>query len=115
MTAQELIEYKVNQKTPEDREKFMEIYNKSGLSAYDFCFIFPNNMLKRYGVPLRRGGKKAKRIARKRLVNNLFNPISDIVSREIVKTWDNIAFYQRYADTNDFTFRRMFHDEKWVY
>lgn len=122
MTAQELIEFKANQKTPEEREIFMEVYNKSGLSAYDFCFIFPNNMLKRHGVPLRRGGKKIRKIARRRLIGSLFNPITDVVSREVIKAWDNSIFYQypnintidcvSPTSTNDFLTWEKLHDEK---
>lgn len=63
MTPEELIRLKAGQLTAIP-DLLIGLYEESGITAYEFCCIFPNNVLKRYGIPTRRGCK-AKFITRK--------------------------------------------------
>lgn len=63
MTPEELIRLKAEQLTASP-DLLIELYEGSGITAYEFCCIFPNNVLKRHGIPTRRGCK-AKFITRK--------------------------------------------------
>ena len=97
LTPEEFIIFMANKKAPEARKTFLEIYTKSGLSAYDFCYIFPNNMLKRYGVPMRRGGRKMRERMKGRFMTYTFDPIHKVVSRNVTEAFLNGEAFEDYS------------------
>lgn len=98
MTPEEFIYYMADKKSPEDRKIFLTIYHESGLSAYDFCYIFPNNMLKMHGIPMRRGGRDYHRHMRRKLIFYMFPPIRKLVKDKVLDTLINGDYYNNFSD-----------------
>lgn len=77
-----------------------ELYERKNFSNEELLYLFPNNKLKRNGLPLKKGGSKKKKKIRKMLRNqHLFNIIEDTIDNILGHQSQN-EFFNKFVDFN---------------
>ena len=78
-----------------------ELYERKSFSNEELLYLFPNNKLKRYGLPMKRGGSKKKREKRKIIRSwHVFNIIEDLVD-DIFDKYENQPFFNEFVEFKD--------------
>ena len=79
-----------------------ELYERKCFSNEELLYLFPNNKLKRNGLPLKRGGsKKKKKIIRMLHDKRLFNILEDIVDDVLTSKLESNQFFNEFVDIKD--------------
>lgn len=77
-----------------------ELYERNNFSNEELLYLFPNNKLKRFGLPMKKGGSKKKRKKRNILRSQpLFNIIEDIID-DTLRNQDYLEnkFFEQFVD-----------------
>lgn len=78
-----------------------EFYERKNFSNEELLYLFPNNKLKRFGLPMKKGGLKKKRIKRQMIRSqHLFNIIEDVFEDTLGQYVEN-EFFQKFVDFRD--------------
>ena len=76
-----------------------ELYERKCFSNEELLYLFPNNKLKRNGLPLKRGGsKKKKKIIRMLHEQRLFNIIEDVIDDILTSKLESNQFFKEFVD-----------------
>ena len=79
-----------------------ELYERKCFSNEELLYLFPNNKLKRNGLPLKRGGSKKKKKIRRMLHDKrFFNIIEDIVDDILASKFESNQFFNEFVDVKD--------------
>lgn len=90
-------------KKPKNR-LLKELYERNNFSNEELLYLFPNNKLKRNGLPMKRGGKKKKKMKIKILRSqSLFNILEDVIEETICSKWKCNYFFNKFVDFKDIT------------
>lgn len=77
-----------------------ELYERNNFSNEELLYLFPNNKLKRFGLPMKKGGSKKKQIKRNIIRSQpLFNIIEDIID-DTLRNQDYLEnkFFEQFVD-----------------
>lgn len=80
-----------------------ELYIRKKFSNEELLYLFPNNKLKRFGLPMKKGGSKKKQTKRQMIRSqHLFNILEDIIE-DTLGNQDYIEnkFFGRFVDISD--------------
>lgn len=81
-----------------------ELYKRNNFNKEELLYLFPNNKLKRNGLPMKRGGSKKKKEKLKIIRSQpLFNIIEDIIEETICKNWNEEPWFNKFVDFKDIT------------
>lgn len=76
-----------------------EFYERKNFSNEELLYLFPNNKLKRNGLPMKKGGSKKKREKRKIIRSqHLFNVIEDVIDEIICSKWQDNSFFGEFVE-----------------
>lgn len=79
-----------------------EFYERKNFSNEELLYLFPNNKLKRFGLPMKRGGSKKKRLKRQMIRSQqTFNIIEDVIEDSLRKYIEN-KFFNQFVDFREF-------------
>lgn len=84
-----------------------EMIASSSVSDSDLLFLIPNNVKKMYGLPVTRiTGKKKRNNKNQRkkhiLSFKLFDLLEEIIDRNIVSTWSQNDFFDKFVEVKNF-------------
>lgn len=85
----------------------MAMLDSEYVSDSELLFLIPNNVKKRYGLPMtrtcRRKNKRKYKSQRRRFILSfrLFDIIEDIVDKKICEGWQNNEFFQSFVDVSN--------------
>lgn len=75
-----------------------ELYERNNFSNEELLYLFPNNKLKRFGLPMKKGGAKKKRKKRQMLRSQpMFNIIEDVIEDLLNKSHLD-KFFNQFVD-----------------
>ena len=81
-----------------------ELYERNNFSNEELLYLFPNNKLKRNGLPMKRGGSKKKKLKVRILRSQpMFNIIEDIVEETLCKSWKEDFWFNKFVDFKNVT------------
>lgn len=90
-------------KKPKNR-LLKELYERNNFSNEELLYLFPNNKLKRNGLPMKRGGSKKKKLKVRILRSQpMFNIIEDIVEETLCKSWKEDHWFNKFVDFKNVT------------
>jgi len=76
-----------------------ELYDRKNFKNEELLYLFPNNKLKRNGLPMKKGGsKKKKKIRRMLRDQRLFNIFEDIVDDVLTSKMKSNKFFTEFVD-----------------
>lgn len=79
-----------------------ELYEHKNFSNEELLYLFPNNKLKRFGLPMKRGGSKKKKKMRQKLFDQrLFNIIEDMIDDILTKQLTTNSFFQEFVEVKN--------------
>ena len=91
-------------KKPKNR-LLKELYERNNFSNKELLYLFPNNKLKRNGLPMKRGGSKKKKKIRKILRSQpFFNIIEDVIEETLCKSWKEDPWFDKFIDFKNVTY-----------
>ena len=78
-----------------------EFYERKNFSNEELLYLFPNNKLKHFGLPMKKGGTKKKRHKRKIIRSqHLFNIIEDVFE-DTLGNYDFNPYFQQFVSFKD--------------
>lgn len=79
-----------------------ELYKRKKFSNEELLYLFSNNKLKRFGLPMKKGGSKKKQIKRNMVRSqHLFNILEDIIEDTLNQDYIENKFFGRFVDFKD--------------
>lgn len=75
-----------------------EFYERNNFSNEELLYLFPNNKLKRNGLPMKRGGSKKKEKLKIIRSQQLFNIIEDTIEETLRKEWKENSWFNKFVE-----------------
>ena len=84
-------------------EVYKKLYDTGDFTDYELMYIFPNNVLRRLGFPIKHGKKKRRIINRKIYGWQLFNIIDETIDNVLCRAeiFTNSDWYNKFVSYED--------------
>ena len=81
-----------------------ELYERNNFSNEELLYLFPNNKLKRNGLPMKRGSSKKRKQKVKILRSQpFFNIIEDVIEETLCKSWKEDPWFNKFVEFKNVT------------